>query len=208
MNTNTELLEQFKKHVIEASKNPSFIHHEWFVELHLNFVEKISLELCDIYKDADREIVMVLVWVHDYAKILDKENEHSEEMFEKGRAKLLEFGLSEIFVNKVIEYLTIFEKKMEMDLHEAPIEVKIVSSADAASHLIGPFWSIYFKENNRKTISELMESNRSKLKKDWERKIVLPEIKSAFEGRYKFVLEQSGKFPDTFLPLSNPHKKI
>jgi hypothetical protein len=199
MSTNTTLLEQFKAHVTEASSNPTFIHHDWFVELHLNFVEKISFELCDIYKEADRDIVMALVWVHDYGKILNKEKEHDEEMFQKGRDKLLEIGLAADFVNKVIDYLSILEKKMEIDLHEAPIEVRIVSSADAASHLVGPFWSIYFKENGNKTIAELMESNRKKLKKDWERKVVLPEIKTAFKARHDFVWEQSGNFPDRFL---------
>ncbi len=193
-----ELIEKFKFHVIEASKNPSFIHHDWFVEYHLNIVEKIANELCDIHKDADRNLVLALVWVHDYAKILNKEKEHDADMFEKGREKLLELGFNKDFSNKVVEYLTIFEKKEEIDLHDAPIEVKIASSADAASHLVGPFWAIYFKENSAKPIDDLMQSNRDKLKKDWARKIVLPEVKKAFEERNKFVNEQSGNFPDKY----------
>lgn len=199
MPTTTELLERFKKHVIEESKNPNFIHSEWFIDFHLKFVEKISFELCDIYTDADRDIVMALVWIHDYAKILNKEMEHDEKMFEIGRAKLIEIGLEKSIVDKLIDYLVIFEKKMEIDLREAPIEIQIVSSADAASHLIGPFWSIYFKENNKKTILELLEENRNKLKKDWDRKVVLPEIKKAFKERHELVWEQSGNFPDKFL---------
>lgn len=199
MSETTTLIQAFKAHVIKASQNPHFIHHDWFVELHLNFVEKISLELCEIYKEADRDIVMALVWIHDYAKILNKDRAHDSEMFEVGRAKLLEIGLDKDFVNKVIELLAVFEKKMEIDLNTAPLEVKIVSSADAASHLVGPFWSIYFRENSNKTIPELMESNRNKLKKDWNRKIVLPEVRAAFEARHKFTWEQSGNFPEKFI---------
>lgn len=199
MSETTKLIQDFKAHVIKASQNPNFIHHDWFVELHLNFVEKISLELCEIYKEADRDIVTALVWIHDYAKILNKDREHDSEMLEVGRIKLLEIGLDKDFVNKVIELLAVFEKKMEIDLNTAPLEVKIVSSADAASHLVGPFWSIYFRENSNKTIPELMESNRNKLKKDWDRKIVLPEVRAAFEARHKFAWEQSGNFPEKFI---------
>jgi len=192
-------VEKFRKHVIDLSSNTKeFVHHEWFVKYHLNLIEEIALELCDMHREADRNIVRTLVWIHDYAKILDKEKEHDAVMFQKGKEKLLEFGFENGFADKVIEYLGIFERKMEVDLHEAPIEVRIASSADGAAHLIGPFWSIYFKENSDKPIEELMESNRKKLKKDWERKIVLPEVKKAFEARYKMVNEQAGDFPKKY----------
>ncbi len=193
------LIGKFKQHVVEVSKNPNFIHHDWFVEYHLNFVEKISLELCEKYPEADKSIVLILVWLHDYAKILDFSRQHDVVMFEKGREKLLELGFGKLCVDKVLEYLDLFEKKMEVDLRGAPIEVKIVSSADAASHLIGPFFAIYYKENANKTIPELMESNYNKLKKDWDRKIVLPEIKDAFKERHELFLEQVGDFPEKYL---------
>ncbi len=193
------LIQNLRSHVIEASANPNFIHHDWFVEYHLKFVEKIALELCNIYKEADKDIVLALVWIHDYGKILDKSREHNEEMFEKGKEKMIELGFQKEFVDTVISYLVTFENKMTVDLKEAPIEVQIVSSSDAASHLIGPFFAIYYKENNNLSIPELMQANMDKLKKDWERKIVLPEVKKAFEARHKKMLEQAGDFPENFL---------
>ncbi len=191
-----ENIQKLKDHVIEASKNPSFLHHEWFVEHHLNIFEKIALELCEIYKEADKDIVLTLVWIHDYGKILDMAKEH--ELNHKAGELLLELGFPAEFVEKVMEYLEIFESKMTKDLHAAPIEVRIASSSDAASHMVGPFMPIYWKEYNSKTIPELMAGQINKLNKDWERKIVLPEVKKAFEKRREFISEQVGNLPNKF----------
>lgn len=189
-------IQKLKSHVIKASNNPSFIHHEWFVEYHLNIFEKIALELCDIYKEADKDIVMTLVWIHDYGKILDITKQH--ELNYKAEELLIELDFPIDFIKKTMEYLEIFESKMTIDLNQAPIEVRIASSSDGASHMVGPFFPIYWKDFSAKAIPDLMEEQMKKLTKDWERKIVLPEVKEFFEQRYKFLSEQAGNFPDKF----------
>lgn len=188
----------FKKHVTEIAQNPDFIHHQWFVTWHLEVVEKIAFELLQYYPEADRDLVEVMVWLHDYGKILDFDNEAATTL-QAGPQKLREIGFDQAFADTAIKYIELLDKKMEIDIRQTPIEVQIVSSADGCSHLTGPFMQLYWYENPQKPYQQLMTGNRNKTTTDWQRKIVLPEAQAAFEQRFQLVLEQNGELPERFI---------
>ncbi len=193
-----EKVEVWKAHVREVSVDPSFVHHEGFVRWHLEIVEQIALELCDKYPEADRELVEVMVWLHDYGKALDSDNQYAVTL-SAGTAKLTEMGFTRDFVERAISGIETMDKKMELDLRTAPLEVQIVASADGCSHMVGPFLSLYWREHPELSTEELLAANRAKLEKDWNRKITLPEARAAFAAHHDFLLEQASPVPQKFL---------
>jgi HD domain len=190
------LIRSLKKDLIEAYTSVSFVHHEWYVRYHLEIVEKIALELVEKYREADREVVLALVWLHDYGKTIDRRNQYQLTVTE-GRKKLLAAGFEESFADLVVRYADLLDRKI--DLPAAPIEVQIVSSADGCAHFVGPFFQLWWWENAHKPFHELMADNQRKALKDWNKKIVLPEACAAFESRFRVVMEQCGDMPDHFL---------
>jgi len=192
----SDSIQKLKEKIKELCENQEFIHYRWFFRYHLEIVEKISLELCDVYRNADRDLVLMMVWMHDYGKIVNFNDQYLETLG-SGLEFLTKLGFDREISQKVIDRIEIIDKKENVET--AQIEVQIISSADGAAHLVGPFFYLWWYENYKKEFEVLMDDNREKLLKDWKRKIVIPEVKKSFENRYDFLLEQCGNFPEKFL---------
>lgn len=187
---------KFKNIAIQNFTKEGFIYREWIVPYHLEIVERITMELCDIYQNANRDIVQVLVWFHDFGKPFNEENEKESTAVE-GVLCLRECGFSEDFINAVVRYWELMEKKNEIDLSTTPIETQIISSADGASHLVGTFYAGYFGDGNDFITTQ--KRLREKIDVDWNRKITLPEVRVAFKDRYLKARELLGEFPESFI---------
>ena len=190
-------LARFRELAIHAARNPAFAHHRWYVDHHLAIVERIALELCAQYPQADETLVRVLVWLHDYGKAIDRVNERVATLT-RGRAALLTAGFPPEFAQHALRCYERIENYAT--LASAPIEVQIVASADGAAHLVGPFYALYWYENPQRPIGALLAENRRKALFDWECKVTLPEVRAAFAARHRLLLEQCGDLPERFLP--------
>jgi putative nucleotidyltransferase with HDIG domain len=195
---NEKYLEEFKKIVIKNCSHPSFVYHEFFVNDHLLLVERIAMELCDKYPEADREVVLALAWFHDFGKPIDIDNE-AEKTLSEGVKALKVCGFENSFIDNVVAIWRRVEMKNEIDISKEPIEVQIISSADGASHFAGKFFATYFRDNPAEPLEDIEDRIRKKIKKDWEKKITLPEIKQAFYARYLLALEIAGEYPERFI---------
>ncbi len=189
-----ELLHKLKGYVIEKMSEPSFVHHNWYVKYHIEIVDKIANELCEIYTLADGKLVTAMVWMHDLGKTIEYEND-AKILQNKGVKILSDLGFEKRFSGKVVKNINIMESWKVNDLSKSPIEVQIVSSADGASHMIGPFNIIFAQENPSKPLESMLQGSLNKAESDWDKKIILPEVKEMTKERYIFTRESLGDLP-------------
>ena len=107
-------LNQLRKEVCKAARDESFIHHLWFVEYHLNIVYKITVECSEYYPKADLNIMKAIVWLHDYGKILDFDDQWNR-LFTDGRNLLERLQFQNGFIETTMAYLDLFERKMDIE---------------------------------------------------------------------------------------------
>ena len=72
-----------------AATDPSFKHHEWYIEHHLDYVMAIAHALKPRAQPDEKEIINDMVWMHDYPKMMgDKDNyELVRELVSKHKGK-------------------------------------------------------------------------------------------------------------------------
>lgn len=171
---------------LRAATDPSFVHHEWYVKHHLDYVMAIAHALKPRAQPDEKEIINHMVWMHDYPKMMgDKENfELVRELVAKHKGKA--------YADELVGYLEDMEMIKSVDSMygvETTIFALIMSTADALAHYYGPFFQIYHDENPDTPIEELKQKNAEKLEKD-KRKLragpmegALDSIKFQYRGR-------------------------
>ena len=181
-----ELLNSLKIFITEKSANPNFVHHKWFVKWHLEIVETLSRDMMKYYPEADEHTLITLSWMHDYGKIIDYDTQYEHSHIEAGRQEMIRLGFDESFATKIAESVKIFDKKDHLE--NESIEIRIVSSADACSHLVGPWVSLYWHENPDVPFEDIMKENARKLGGEWSLKVTIPEAAQAYQQLHDDIM--------------------
>ena len=167
-----------------AASDPSFVHHEWYIEHHLDYVKAIAHNLLKSNDPEDRQLIDDMVWMHDYPKMMsDKENfSLVEDLVSKHRSP----GYTKRLMNQLRNMEAIKSKTWN---GKTTTIAAVMSTADALAHYYGPFWQIYHDENPDTPIEELKQKNAEKLEKDKRKlragpmKDGLNSVKLQYKGR-------------------------
>jgi len=179
----TKKLTKFRNFVIQIIEKTKFLD-DWFYTDHLLEVEKQANWLCDLYPKADREAVLLSVWLHDIGRIEKGiDDGHEGYAFTRAKELLPDYGYIQDKVDLVATACQ--AHRVDNDLIPGSLEGKILATADALSHF---YHFVYFRvfENYRKikTFAESIEIVRKKLDRDYQNKLFFPEARTKVEQLY------------------------
>ena len=189
-----------------AATDPSFKHHEWYIEHHLDYVMAIAKAIVKSDEEEDQQLIHDMVWMHDYPKMMgDKDNyELVRELVSKYR--------SERYTDRLMNQLRWMEAIKSPDWNGRTTTIAaVMSTADALSHYYGPFFQIFHDENPDTPIAELKKKNRAKLEKDklklraGPRRTALDNVKLQYKGRKVRVV--GNEHIAELIERSNPRTK-
>ena len=141
------VLEATSKHFITSMSEGDPVHQ--FYPHHVKQVEKWARRILDYYPDADREVVLLSVWLHDIGA-KDKNNLGTHEIYSENEARrfLPTLGLAQDKVDAVAHCVR--THRCKEDALPETTEAAIVAAADSASHLTDIFYILMLIEGNSK----------------------------------------------------------
>jgi HD superfamily phosphodiesterase len=165
--TGEKLIEATREHFIKEMSEGKPVHE--FFPYHVGQVEKWALKILEFYPEADREIVLLSVWLHDVGQKNEGNHDKHELISEKAARKFLPtLGLSQERIDKVAHCVRTHRCKAEA--MPETTEAKILAAADSASHITDIFYIIML--NQGKSKKEVLE----KLQRDIRDVQSLPDI--------------------------------
>lgn len=179
--TNKILL--IKKQIKDECLNSKFIE-SWFYEAHLLGVEKFAKHLLIKLPKANREIVLLGVWLHDLQRIRGIKGSHAKAGASEAEKVMKEFN----YDNKTIQHVKeiVLSHCCDTKLKPKTTEGKILASADAMSHYVNDFYLIIATTGQR-NLKEFKKWALEKLDRDYNKKIFFSFAKKEIKKRHEIL---------------------
>jgi HD superfamily phosphodiesterase len=158
----------------------------WFYDAHLLAVEKFANELLKKLPKADKEIVMLGVWLHDLQRVRKMDGDHAEIGAIEAQKVMVEFGYGQETIVLVKEI--ILAHSCDGGLAPKTSEGKILATADAMSHFANDFY-LAVAITGQRDAKSFKKWALEKLEKDYREKIFFGFARKMIVKRYKVLRE-------------------
>lgn len=168
------IVSETKEYFLEIAKK-NFNIDNYYLEKHVNEVEKWALKILEIKREANRDIVLLGVWLHDIGQLVGHKNiDHAINSEFEAKRFLSEKGVNMDIINRVAHCVRAHRCK---DVQPSTLEARIVAACDSASHMTD---IVYVDMASRGEI----DSAKAKLERDYRDKSLIPEISKELDVLY------------------------
>jgi HD superfamily phosphodiesterase len=174
-----------KKLVKNECLNMGFIE-SWFYDVHLLGVEKCAKQLLNELPGADKEIVMLGVWLHDLQRIRGLKGDHAKIGAREAAKVLQQLKYGDDTVKKVKNIVLVHS--CDGKLLPKTLEEKILATADAMSNYMNDFY-LMIALTGKRDLPAFKKWALEKLNKDYNKKIFFGFAKKIISQRHKVLKE-------------------
>lgn len=143
---------------------------KWFYGVHLLGVKKFAKELLKKLPEANKEIVLLGVWLHDLQRVRGIKGDHAKMGAVEAEKVMNQFGYSEKIIKHVKEM--ILAHSCNTRLLPKTLEGKILASADAMSHYVNDFY-LTIATTRERDLAGFKKWAMEKLDRDYKKKYFL-----------------------------------
>ncbi len=181
-----EMIEKAKLHFLESfkrKKNPIY----YYLPKHVAEAEKWAKKILQKYPEADKEIVLLSVWLHDIGQATgDNDNDHAVESEIETKRFLAEIGMKPEKVEKVAHCVRAHRCK---DVQPETLEAKLLAAIDSVSHMTDFCYIDMTSEKSKELTLE-------KLERDYRDIGLFPELQKQITPLYEAWKKLLSVYPD------------
>lgn len=174
-----KIKQQIKKECQRSKTVPT-----WFFERHLCGVETFARKLLNRLPNANKEVVLLSVWLHDLQRIRGKKGDHATVgALEAGKVlRKYDYDADTIQAIKSV----IRSHSCNSNIMPKTVEEKILASADAMSHYANDFY-LSIAALGQRNIEEYKKWALEKLDRDFNKKIQFAFARKLIRKRHEII---------------------
>jgi len=176
------------KKIKEKIKNECYnLRHiePWFYTEHLLAVEKYANFLLKKLPRANKELVLLGVWLHDTQIVRGKRGDHQKEGANEAGKIMREYGYANDMIKKVQSI--ILTHSCDKDI-PATLEGKILATADAMTHYVNDFY-LRIATAGQRDLKGFKLWALEKLQRDYNKKIFFSFAKEKIKDRHFLLMK-------------------